>query len=270
MSEDPPAAASDFPARVLVSVATYNEAENIEPLVRAIGERLPDAAVLIIDDASPDGTGAIADRLAEAKRSVRVVHRAGKLGLGTAYLEAFEQAIASGHAVLITMDSDFSHDPAALPSLVKRIDDPAAPADLVIGSRYIPGGGIEGWPRRRHVMSGLVNRYTRLLFGTAVRDCSGGFRAYRVDRLATVDWSRQVARGYAFLEEVLYRCEAAGFRVAEVPIHFRDRIKGDSKISLGEAAHAVKDLAWVCVRDRLLRRGSRLADRDTAEPRQVS
>ena len=128
----------------------------------------------------------------------------------------------------------------------------AGPHDLVIGSRYIEGGGIEGWPRSRHVMSGLVNRYTRLLFGTRVRDCSGGFRAYRVAKLKTVDWSRQVAKGYAFLEEVLYRCEAAGFRVGEVPIVFRDRERGSSKINRGEAISAVKDLAWVCLRDRVL------------------
>ena len=256
LPDDPTAAESASAAlRPLVAVATYNEAENIEAMVAAIREAVPQADVLITDDASPDGTGAIADRLAAADVQVTVNHRAGKLGLGTAYLAAFEHVGRSGHDVLVTLDSDLSHDPERIPDLLAPIA--AGEADLVIGSRYVEGGGIEGWPRSRHLMSGAVNRYTRLLFGTRVRDCSGGFRAYRADGLAEIDWSRQVAKGYAFLEEVLFRCEAAGLRVAEVPIVFRDRIKGESKISLAEATSAIRDLAWVCLRDRVGRAGTR-------------
>ena len=245
--------ARSAPLRTLVSVATYNEAENIASLVAQLRERVPTADVLVIDDASPDGTGDIVRGLAAADDHVAGLHREGKLGLGTAYLAAFEYAAAHSYDALVTMDSDFSHDPADVPRLLQPLREETA--DLVIGSRYIEGGGIEGWPRSRHWMSAGVNTYTRLLFGTRVRDCSGGFRAYRVAPLTTIDWSRQVARGYAFLEEVLYRCEAAGLRVREVPIVFRDRVKGQSKINRSEAVAAVWNLAHVAVRDRLLRRG---------------
>ena len=251
---DEPAPAEPAPAlRTVVSVATYNEIENIERLVGELRQTVPAADVLVIDDNSPDGTGDCVRRLAAADPHVHGLHRTGKLGLGTAYLAAFDWAAEHGFDVLVTMDSDFSHAPADVPRLIEPLADDRA--DLVIGSRYVPGGGIEGWPRSRHLMSRCVNGYTRLLFGTRTRDCSGGFRGYRVARLADVDWSRQVARGYAFLEEVLYRCQAAGLRTEEVPIVFRDREVGDSKINLGEAASAVVDLATVCLRDRLLRRG---------------
>ena len=237
------------PLKTLVSIATYNEIENVEALVASLRKRLPAADVLVIDDNSPDGTGDAVRRMAADDAYVHGLHRAGKLGLGTAYLAAFEYAAAHGYDVLVTMDSDFSHDPDAVASLVQPLAD--GKADLAIGSRYIDGGGIEGWPRSRHVMSRCVNTYTRLLFGTRVADCSGGFRAYRVAKLAEVDWSRQVAKGYAFLEEVLFRCERAGLRTVEVPILFRDREQGTSKISLKEAGSAVIDLARVCWRDRI-------------------
>ena len=236
------------PLRTLVSVATYNEIENVEALVTALRTAVPTAHVLVIDDASPDGTGDVVRRLSESDPQVHGLHRSGKLGLGTAYLAAFEYAAEHGFDALVTMDSDFSHSPEAVVSLVQPLA--ADRADLVIGSRYVPGGGIEGWPRSRHVMSRAVNTYTRLLFGPLAADCSGGFRAYRVAKLRQVDWSRQVARGYAFLEEVLFRCAAAGFRIDEVPIVFRDREQGTSKISWKEATAALRDLATVRWRER--------------------
>lgn len=230
--------------RTLISTATYNERENIRALIEAILESVPDAHVLVVDDASPDGTGEIVDECAARDPRVRVIHRSGKLGLGSAILAALRFAIRENYDLFVNMDADFSHSPGDLPRLIEAMDD----ADVVIGSRYIPGGGVIGWGFRRRFMSSMINVYSRLLLGLRARDSSGGFRCYRVSRMREIDFDRIRSRGYSWQEEFLFYCQRAGCRIREVPITFRDRQAGASKINLSEAALALWILFATAVR----------------------
>ncbi|MEO8084148.1 MAG: polyprenol monophosphomannose synthase [Ardenticatenales bacterium] len=233
------------PEGAIVVLPTYDERPNLRPIVEAILAQRGVGGVIVVDDGSPDGTGRVADDLAVAHVGrVGVVHRPRKLGLGTAYAVGFEHAIRAGARLVCTMDADFSHDPAALPALIDR----AADADLVIGSRYAPGGSIEGdWGWHRRGLSAFANGLAHRVVGLQARDCTSGFRCYRAALLAAVDYPGIRSSGYSYLVEMLFRCERAGAAVAEVPIHFADRRHGASKISRSEilrAADTVARLAW--------------------------
>lgn len=215
---------------------TYNEAENVEPLVAAIRERLPESGrVLVVDDDSPDGTGEIADRLAAEHGEVEVLHREAKQGLGPAYIAGFRRALAGGAELVVQMDADFSHDPAYLPQLLRAAEN----ADLVLGSRYVPGGGVTEWGSLRRLISRGGSAYARIALGVGVRDLTGGFKCIRRAVLEGIDLDSIGSRGYAFQVEVTYRALRAGFRVVEVPIVFRDRTEGSSKMSRAIVAEAV-------------------------------
>jgi dolichol-phosphate mannosyltransferase len=218
---------------------TYNEAENVEAIVRAALAQLAttglEHTVLVVDDGSPDGTGQIADRLAAEREEVRVLHRAAKLGLGRAYLAGFEVALAGGADLILEMDADFSHDPADLPRLVAA----AGAADLVLGSRYVPGGGVENWGAMRRALSRGGSWYARMLLGVPVRDLTGGFKCFTRRVLETIDLNGVRADGYGFQIELTYLAIQAGFTVAEVPILFRERREGHSKMNARIALEAV-------------------------------
>ena len=218
---------------------TYNEAENVDPLVRAalprLAEASPEHRVLIVDDSSPDGTGEIADRLAAELDSVEVVHRERKEGLGRAYLAGFELALGRGAELLLEMDSDFSHDPADLPRLIRA----AADVDLVLGSRYVRGGGVADWGFVRRSVSRGGSWYARTLLRVPIRDLTGGFKCFRREVLETIDLSGVHSNGYGFQIELTYRALRAGFRVKEVPIVFRDRRAGSSKMTARIALEAM-------------------------------
>lgn len=221
---------------VWVILPTYNEAENLERIVGAVLEQLPESRrVLIVDDNSPDGTGRIADRLAEADESIAVLHRERKEGLGPAYLAGFRVALDGGAERIIEMDADFSHDPSYLPRLIEATEA----ADLAIGSRYVPGGGITDWGPMRRLISRGGSAYARAALGLAIRDLTGGFKCFRRIVLETIDLDTIEARGYAFQVETTYRTIKAGFRVVEVPITFKDRTDGTSKMSKGIVAEAM-------------------------------
>ena len=214
--------------RACVCLPTYNERENLEPMVSALLERLgPDDRVLVIDDGSPDGTGALADRLAAESERVGVIHRAKKEGLGPAYLAGFRQALAQGAELVLEMDCDFSHDPDD----VSRLIAAAADADLVLGSRYVRGGRVEDWGRARRFVSRGGSLYAQILLFTRIRDLTGGFKCYRREVLERIDLDAVSSRGYAFQIETTYRALHAGFRVTEIPITFSDREAGSSKMS---------------------------------------
>jgi dolichol-phosphate mannosyltransferase len=217
---------------------TYNEAGNVEPVVAASLAQLPDdARVLIVDDGSPDGTGTIADRLAAARPDrIEVLHRPTKSGLGPAYVAGFRRALAAGAGFVIEMDADFSHDPADLPRLLAAMDH----ADLAIGSRYVPGGGVEAWSPSRRLISRGGSAYARRVLRLGVRDLTGGFKCFRRTVLEAIDLDSVDSKGYAFQVELTYRVAEAGFRIAEVPIVFHDRRHGVSKMTAAIAAEA----AW--------------------------
>ncbi|HEV2791480.1 MAG TPA: polyprenol monophosphomannose synthase [Solirubrobacterales bacterium] len=215
---------------------TYNEAENVEPLVEAARRRLrPSAQVLIVDDSSPDGTGRIADRLAERHENVHVLHRSRKEGLGPAYIAGFRLALERGAGLVLEMDAAFSHDPAYLPRLL----DAAERADVVLGSRYVPGGGVSDWGPLRRAVSRGGSSYARLVLGVEVRDLTGGFKCFRREVLEAIDLDSIRTRGYAFQVEMTYRAIRLGFEVVEVPIIFRERRVGTSKMDLSIVAEAV-------------------------------
>jgi dolichol-phosphate mannosyltransferase len=216
---------------LLVALATYNEVENLPTLVAAIRALLPDADVLVVDDSSPDGTGRWCDEEAARSPWFSVLHRAGKLGLGSASWAAMQYAIARSYDQLITLDADWSHPPEALPRLVAAVKD----ADVVVGSRYVPGGTIEGWPVSRRIVSAVMNLATRVALGLPVRDASTACRLYRVAVLKQLDFNELTATGYAYLEEIAWQLHRRGARFAEVPIAFTDRRAGASKVSLAEA-----------------------------------
>lgn len=219
---------------------TYNEAENIERMVRAAHEALEDSDaerhhILVVDDGSPDGTGEIADRLSEEIDEVEVLHRTSKQGLGRAYLAGFEYALEHGADLVMEMDSDFSHDPADIPRLIAAARD----ADLVLGSRYVSGGGVADWSVSRRMLSQGGSWYARRLLGVEVRDLTGGFKCFRASTLEGIGYQDTHADGYGFQIELTYRAIKAGFRVVEVPIVFRDRQAGTSKMNARIAVEAV-------------------------------
>jgi dolichol-phosphate mannosyltransferase len=229
----------------VVSLATYNEADNLRDLVAEIHAVAPDATVLVIDDNSPDGTGALADLLASDDPRIHVIHRAGKLGLGSAILAAMGYAVDHGYTYLINLDADFSHPPRYLPTLLAGMSD----HDVMIGSRYVPGGGVQGgFDFTRKLMSTGINLYARLFLGLKTRDNSGSFRCYRVSKLALIDRETIISRGYSFMEEILYRCRQVGCRMGETPIVFEDRRAGVTKINSAEAILAVKIIFQLGVR----------------------
>ena len=234
--------------RAVACLPTYNERENLEPMLRALGDK--DVRVLVVDDNSPDGTGEIADRLAQELPYVDVMHRDRKEGLGPAYLAAFRRALADGADLVLEMDCDFSHSPDDVPRLIAAAED----ADLVLGSRYAPGGSIGNWGVVRRFVSAGGSLYARVLLGSSVRDLTGGFKCYRRAVLEAIDLDAITSKGYAFQIETTYRAARAGFRVVEVPIHFVDREEGGSKMSraiVAEAIWKVPALRLAALRGRL-------------------
>jgi dolichol-phosphate mannosyltransferase len=231
-----PDAAAPGSKQAWVILPTYNEAENLERIVAAVLEQLPsNGRVLVVDDYSPDGTGEIADRLAADNDRIRVLHRARKEGLGPAYLAGFHVALDAGAERIVEMDADFSHDPAYLPKLIGAADH----FDLVIGSRYVPGGGVTDWGPLRRFISRGGSIYARVALGLPIRDLTGGFKCFRREVLEAINIDTIEARGYAFQVETTYRAIRAGFRVAEIPIVFRDRADGTSKMSRSIVAEAI-------------------------------
>jgi dolichol-phosphate mannosyltransferase len=223
--------------RATVCLPTYDERENLEPMIRALGGVLgADDRVLVIDDDSPDGTGAIADRLAQEFEWVDVLHRPRKEGLGRAYLDGFRVALESGSELVLEMDCDFSHDPADVPRLIAAA---ASDSDVVLGSRYVTGGGTRNWGLVRRAISRGGSLYAQILLGLPVRDLTGGFKCYRREVLETIDLDAIRSRGYAFQIETTYRAVRAGFRVVEIPILFTDREVGGSKMSRSIVLEAI-------------------------------
>ncbi len=213
--------------KTLIIIPTYNEAENLRPLLEAIFSFVVATDILIVDDNSPDGTGDLADAIAAKDTRVHVLHRSGKLGLGTAYIAGFRYAIAHGYDAAFEMDADFSHDPRYLPDFLKAIEH----AGLVIGSRYIHGGGTPNWSIMRRFISGGGNIFARFLLGIPVHDCTAGYRCYRREVLESIDLDTIQSQGYAFQVELAYRVMQQGFRIVEIPIIFMDRRIGKSKMS---------------------------------------
>jgi len=222
-------------AAVTICLPTFNERENVERMLRALAPL--DVDVLVIDDNSPDGTGEIADRVAAELDRVSVLHRQRKEGLGPAYIAGFRRALAGGAEYVISMDCDFSHDPADVPRLIARAEDGA---DVVIGSRYVQGGGTRNWGLGRRIVSAGGSFYARTILGLRIRDMTGGFRCFRRTVLETVDLDTVATRGYAFQIELTYRAVRQGFRVAEVPIVFTDRTAGQSKMTRAIFLEAVR------------------------------
>jgi glycosyltransferase involved in cell wall biosynthesis len=223
----------------LVIVPTYNECENLSQLVHELRMLPGDLHVLIVDDNSPDGTGALADRLAAADPGVQVIHRSGKLGLGTAYKAGFVFGLDRDYQYLCTMDADFSHSPSSVPALLDKAQEGY---DMVVGSRYVPGGSVVGWPPFRKLISWVANRLAHLFLGVATRDCTAGFRCYRRVVLETIPLHTLFSGGYSFLIEMAFLCQEAGFRIGEVPITFVNRTQGASKISKWEIYKAIYTL----------------------------
>jgi dolichol-phosphate mannosyltransferase len=223
--------------RAVLCLPTYNERENLEPMVEALGEVLDTSrdAVLVVDDGSPDGTGEIADRLAEKHAWVSVLHRETKEGIGPAYVVGFRRALAEGAELVLEMDCDFSHDPADVPRLITAADD----ADLVLGSRYAAGGGTANWGLVRRVISRGGCLYAQVILGLGVRDLTGGFKCFRRETLEAIDLDALSAHGYAFQIETTYRVKRAGLRVVEVPITFVERRAGESKMTGSIVAEAM-------------------------------
>ncbi|WP_420453781.1 polyprenol monophosphomannose synthase [Ilumatobacter sp.] len=213
--------------RSVVVLPTYDEAENIETFLRRVRDAAPETDVLVVDDGSPDGTALIAERVGRELGGIEVLSRPGKSGLGSAYRDGFARVV-EGYDVVVTMDADLSHDPTRIGHMLELVDDGA---DLVIGSRYVTGGGTTDWPIRRQLLSRWGNAYTRWILGVAPRDCTGGYRAYRATALAEIDPTSTSAEGYAFMTELVRRLTVAGSTIVETPIIFRDRTQGRSKMS---------------------------------------
>lgn len=225
--------------RTLITIATYNEIENLPRLVEEILALAPQVEILVIDDNSPDGTGRWCDERHAADARLHCLHRPGKLGLGTATIAGMQYAIEQGYDFMLNMDADFSHHPRYIPAILAGMDR----ADVMIGSRYVSGGGVKDWPLKRRLMSWGVNTYARLMLGLRSRDCSGAFRCYRVELLKNLDFSRIRSRGYSFQEEILWHLKRLGARFDETPILFADRERGLSKINGREAYAALAILA---------------------------
>lgn len=225
----------------VVVVPTYQEAENIEPFLVAVRRAVPDADILVVDDASPDRTGELAEKVAAELGQISVLHREAKDGLGNAYRAGFARVLAEGYDVVVQMDSDFSHDPSVIATLVDGI---ASGADCTIGSRYVPGGSTPNWPWRRRVLSRYGNLYTSAVLHLGIADATSGFRAYRRETLEAIDVTSTRSNGYAFISELAHRMVGAGLRIDEVPITFVDRRAGASKMS---ARIIVESMARVTV-----------------------
>ncbi len=240
--------------RPLVVVPTYQEAGNIELVLRRIRAALPEASVLVVDDNSADGTAALAQEVAAELGRIEVLRRPTKDGLGGAYRDGFAHGLAAGHLALVEMDADLSHDPADLLRLVGGL---AEGADLVIGSRYVRGGSTPDWRLHRRLLSRWGNRYAAFMLGVAVRDMTAGFRAYRADLLERIGYADTRADGYGFQVEMTYVASLAGARITEVPICFSDRTVGTSKMSGRIVVEAMQAVTWWAIRDRLLRRRQR-------------
>jgi glycosyltransferase involved in cell wall biosynthesis len=238
---------------------TYDEGENIEDFLRRTRAAVPEADILVVDDASPDGTADIAERVGAEVANVHVLRRSAKEGLGTAYRAGFGFALAQGYDVVCYLDADLSHDPGALPALLARFD--ADDADLVVGSRYVPGGSIPSWTWLRRAVSRLGNEYARALLGMPVRDSTSGYRVYRASALRAIDYATTRADGYGFQIEMAYRIWSLGGRVSESPIAFTDRVRGTSKMSFTIAGEALALVTWWAVRDRSRRIVGRLRGR---------
>ena len=227
--------------RPLVIIPTYNEAENIERILRRIVESLPDTGVLVVDDGSPDGTGDLVKRVAAELPDVHLMARAGKAGLGSAYRSGFVWGMENGYDVLIEIDADFSHDPGALPALVEPLTQGY---DVAIGSRYVKGGNVPNWARHRHLLSQGGNRYASLVLGLRVSDSTAGFRAYSAAILRKLDLEAIRAEGYGFQIEMTYRAKQQGAKIKEVPITFVDRVAGESKMSSRIVVEALALVTW--------------------------
>jgi dolichol-phosphate mannosyltransferase len=233
-----------------VVIPTYNEADNLAWIVGRVRAAQPAVDVLVVDDGSPDGTGAIADELAAADPAVRVVHRTTKAGLGAAYLHGFRVALEAGYDVIGEMDADGSHQPEQLDRLLDALRDGA---DLVIGSRWVPGGAVVNWPLRREVLSRGGNLYVRLLLGVKVRDATAGYRLFRRTTLEKIDLEAVESTGYVFQTDMVARTLAAGLTVREVPIEFIERVRGDSKMSGAVATESLKLITTWGLRERTSR-----------------
>jgi dolichol-phosphate mannosyltransferase len=240
--------------RTLVVNPTYLEAENIAEVLRRTRAAVPEASILVVDDNSPDGTGELAEEAARELGAIEVLHQPAKNGLGNAYRAGFAVGLAQGYEVLVQMDADLSHDPAQLPSLLDAVEQGA---DLAIGSRYVPGGSIPHWPAHRRAMSKYGNLYATTVLALGVNDATSGFRAYRGDVLERVDYSSTRAAGYGFQIELAYRVAQAGGKIAQLPITFTDRVRGQSKMTLSIAAEELLLVTWWGIRDRLLLRKKR-------------
>lgn len=213
--------------KAFVVIPTYNEKDNVQTLARAVLAQHPDLHILFVDDNSPDGTGAIIDGLVAEYDRVHVLHRSGKLGLGSAYRQGFKEALTMGADYLIEMDADFSHDPATLPLFLEAVKE----SDLVIGSRYLNGVSVVNWPIRRLILSYFASVYTRWVTGLQLRDCTSGFKCFRRATIEAIDLTQVKSDGYSFQIEMNYRCMEKGFRISEIPIIFIDRHAGSSKMS---------------------------------------
>jgi dolichol-phosphate mannosyltransferase len=222
--------------KALVCLPTYDERENLPPMVEAILAAVPQVDILVVDDNSPDGTGQVADGIAAREARVHVLHRRGKEGLGKAYLAAFAWALERGYGLVLEMDCDFSHDPKYLPAMLARAEQ----ADLVLGSRYVSGGGTVNWGLSRQVISRGGSLYARIILGLPVRDLTGGFKCFRREVLEAIDLASVECTGYAFQIELTFRAFRKGFRVAEIPIVFADRRAGHSKMSRRIVLEAVR------------------------------
>ncbi len=241
---------ADSLGQVAVIIPTYNERDNLEPIVGRLRTAVPAAHILVVDDGSPDGTGEIADKLAAADAHIHVLHRAGKSGLGTAYIAGFTWGLEHGYGVLVEHDADGSHDPADLPKMLTALAD----ADLVIGSRYVPGGTVVNWPKSREVLSRGANVYVRMMLGIGVHDATAGFRAYRAATLRAIGLDQVESQGYCFQVDLTLRTAEQGFRIREVPITFTERARGASKMSQSVVLEALWRVAQWGVARRLGRR----------------
>lgn len=220
----------------LIIVPTYNEIESLESMMTRVRKAVPDADVLIVDDSSPDGTGELADRLASTDARITVLHRAAKEGLGRAYLAGFARAITDGYRYAVEIDADGSHDPAELPAMLEAAADGA---DLVIGSRWVPGGAVRNWPWMRQLISRGGNGYARLVLRSRIRDITAGYRVYRVSALKDIDPNGVSSQGYCFQVELAWRLERAGHHIVEHPITFVERVTGQSKMHIGIVVEAL-------------------------------
>jgi dolichol-phosphate mannosyltransferase len=243
------------PVRVLIVTPTYQESENIVEFLQRTRAAAPDADILVVDDNSPDGTATLADEVGAHLGHIEVLRRPRKIGIGEAVRAGFELGLNRGYDVVVQIDADLSHDPAALPTLLAEIDNGA---DAAIGSRYIPGGSIPHWPWYRRAVSKWGNRYATLVLRIPIRDATSGYRAFRTDTLKAADFAHTRSKGYGFQIELCYRVWQKGSHIAQVPITFTDRKRGHSKMSLGVGAEELALVTWWALQDRILKRRPRL------------